>query len=195
MIIGITGGIGSGKTVVLNILKNKYNFYVIEADKIGHEILKTGTDAYNNVVKCFGKEILASDGNIDRAKLGDEVFADRIKLEQLNSITHEGVINEIRRIIACEREKNPKISFVVETAVLYESGFDKMCDMVLYVYAEQSERIRRLKETRNLSEKKIRCIMERQLNEEEFRKRADVCIDNSRSVEETEHQLEKLLVI
>ena len=87
-VLGITGGIGSGKTLVLNILKENYNAEIIEADRLGHELMEPGRAVYNNVVSYFGRDILGKDDTIDRKKLGDIVFADKDKLRKLNGLSH-----------------------------------------------------------------------------------------------------------
>lgn len=195
MIIGLTGGIGSGKSTILSILKNKYNFEVIETDKLGHEIMEPGKEAYFEIIDVFGKEILQENGMIDRQILGNIVFNDDEKLKTLNKITHEAVINEIKNIIQTTLNTKKNQDFVVETALMYESGLDKMCDEVWYVYASHDVRVQRLIQSRNLTKEKIKTIMKKQLEDTEFKSRADVCIDNSKGVAETEKQLEKLLVI
>lgn len=195
MIIGITGGIGSGKSTILNYLKDKYGYEIIETDRLGHEIMEPGTKAYSEIINAFGDSIIDNDKKIDRKKLGNIVFGNEEKLKMLNRITHEAVISRIKEIIRNGSEKENKKNFIVETALMYESGFDKMCDKVWYVYADYDSRVKRLMESRNLTEDKIENIMARQLSEDEFMQRADACIDNSGDIERTHEQLEKLLVI
>lgn len=195
MIIGITGGIGSGKSTILNYLKDKYGYEIIETDRLGHEIMEPGTKAYDEIVRTFGDGIIDGDRKIDRKKLGNIVFGNEEKLKILNKITHEAVIDEIKNIIDRKKKEEGKENFIVETALMYESGCDRMCDKVWYVYANRDARVKRLMESRDLSEEKIENIMARQLDEDEFIKRADACIDNSGDIDKTHEQLEKLLVI
>lgn len=195
MIIGITGGIGSGKSTILNYLKDEYGYEIIETDKLGHEIVEPGTKAYDEIVRTFGDSIIDGEKKIDRKKLGNIVFGNEEKLNILNKITHEAVIGEIKNIIDRKKRDEGKEDFIVETALMYESGFDKMCDKVWYVYANRDARVKRLMKSRDLTKEKIENIMARQLDEDEFMKRADACIDNSKNIDKTHEQIEKLLVI
>lgn len=195
MIIGITGGIGTGKSTVLKILKDRYYFHVFEADKMGHEVIKPGTKAHDDIVNYFGYDILKPDEFIDRAILGEKAFNDSEKLEYLNGIIHPAVIKEIKQRIKRIDSNEEDANFVVEAALLFESGFDSICDQVWYVYADNDTRRKRIKEERGLSDEKIDSIISHQLNEEEFKSRADVVLDNSKSFDKTIEQIEKLLVV
>lgn len=195
MIIGITGGIGTGKSTVLKILKDRYYFHVFEADKMGHEVIKPGTKAHDDIVNYFGYDILKPDEFIDRGILGEMAFNDSEKLEYLNGIIHPAVIKEIKQRIKRIASNEEDANFVVEAALLFESGFDSICDQIWYVYADNDTRRKRIKEERGLSDEKIDSIISHQLNEEEFKRRADVVLDNSNSFDKTIEQLEKLLVV
>lgn len=195
MIIGITGGIGTGKSTVLKILKDRYYFHVFEADKMGHEVIKPGTKAHDDIVNYFGYDILKPDEFIDRGILGEMAFNDSEKLEYLNRIIHPAVIKEIEQRIKRIASNEEDANFVVEAALLFESGFDSICDQIWYVYADNDTRRKRIKEERGLSDEKIDSIISHQLNEEEFKRRADVVLDNSNSFDKTIEQLEKLLVV
>ncbi|MDE7433388.1 MAG: dephospho-CoA kinase [Lachnospiraceae bacterium] len=193
MIIGITGGIGTGKSTVLKILKEKYGFVVFEADKIGHELMKKGNKTYDKIVKCFGNEILDSELAIDRKALSDIVFHDNEKLNHLNKIIHPAVICEIKSEIEKYKLENKNDKFVIEAALLIESGCDKICDRVWYIYADRPVRIERLIKNRGMSEKQINAVMKNQLEKEEFIKNTDYVIDNSGRIEDTDRQIKKLL--
>lgn len=195
MVIGITGGIGTGKSTVLKLLKDRYFFHIFESDKMGHEVMKPGTKVHDEIVKYFGYEILKPDEFIDREKLGEIVFNNQEKLEYLNSLIHPAVIKEISDRI--ERIKNieENANFVVESAILFETGFDSICDKVWYVYADNDTRRKRLKEERGMSDERIEKIINQQLNEEEFKEKADVVLDNSNSFDDTFIMIQKLLVI
>ncbi len=188
MVIGITGGIGTGKSTILNILK-EYGFIIAEADKIGHETMKKGQEAYLKIVEKFGNDILDSEDEIDRIKLGEIAFCQPDVLEQLNAIIHPAVKRRIRNIIESNTSKN----IVVESAILFEAGVNEICDEVWYIYSDIDVRIKRLKESRGLSEEKIENIMGRQLREKEFEEKADATINNSSTIENTKSQIEKLL--
>ncbi len=185
MIIGIVGGVGCGKSTVLTYLKEKYNAYIIEADKVAKEIMEKGNEVYNKVIKEF-PESLDKDDNIDRKKLAEIVFNDAKKLEILNNITHPGTIKEIT-----DRINNSSNQLViVESAILIGSGIDKMCDEIWYVYCDLEKRIKRLMDSRGYSEEKTRNVIMNQMSEEEFNRVSDEFIDNSNSEEETHEQID-----
>lgn len=192
MVIGITGGVGCGKSAVLHILEQDFHCYVIEADKVGHLIMQKGTEAYQEIVSVFGDEILDKNIEIDRGRLAEIVFQDSEKLKRLNQIVHPAVKrhikNEIKQVI---HSKNHAV-IVLEAALLIEEHYQEICDEVWYIYAKEEERIKRLKESRGYTEEKIRKIMENQLKEEEFLKNCDKKIDNSHDFENTCQQIKKL---
>lgn len=192
MVIGITGGIGTGKSTVLNILNEKYGFHIFEADKIGHEVMKKGMSAYKKIVKAFGNDILNEDGEIDRCKMSDVVFNNKYELEILNNIIHPEVINEIKKRIEAGQKEGIN-NFVIEAALLIESGCNLLCDRVWYIYSEDSVRIQRLKNNRGMTEEKILSVIKNQLDYREFANKTDAIIDNSSSMENTCRQIEKLL--
>ena len=128
MILGITGGIGCGKSAVLSILKEQYQFHVFEADAIAHELMQPGQSIYQAVVSEFGTEILQENGEIDRQKFGAIVFQSQEKLERLDVLTHPAVIAEIKQRIEKIRAEEPDGRFVIEAALLIESGCYKICD-------------------------------------------------------------------
>lgn len=192
MVLGITGGIGTGKSTVLKILEEKYGFYILEADKIGHEIMEKGKPAYACIVEAFGEQILDNEGNIDRCRLAELVFHNQRALEKLNNITHPAVIREIEERIEQQRKKGI-CHFVIEAALLIESGCAVLCDKVWYIYSEDSVRRERLKTGRGMTEDKITDVIQNQLSYEEFVEQTDAMIDNSFSVENTCSQIEKLL--
>ena len=142
-VLGITGGIGSGKTLVLNILKENYNAEIIEADRLGHELMEPGRAVYNNVVSYFGRDILGKDDTIDRKKLGGIVFADKDKLRKLNELSHPVIRDEILRIIDEGRNRGTEL-VVLEAALLIEEGYSSLCDHMVYVNSPDEIRKTRL---------------------------------------------------
>lgn len=192
MVIGITGGIGTGKSTVLNIMKERYGFYIFEADKIGHEIMGKGMDVHGQIIEEFGENIVDGNGEINRKLLSQIVFHDKKSLERLNHITHPGVIREIQRRMEIKRENGIE-RFVIEAALLIESGCASICDKIWYIYSEDSVRIERLKHGRGMSEEEISRVMKNQLKYDEFVKKTDAIVDNSFSTENTCLQIEKLL--
>lgn len=192
-VIGITGGTGCGKTVVMELLRDRFHAGLIIADRIGHELMAPGGKNYRDIIDCFGNVILASDATIDRAKLSRIVFHDKEALEKLNSVTHPNIEKEIMARIE-EMQKDESISFIaLEAALLIECGYRKYLDELWYVYADEETRIRRLMEGRGYSEEKSRSVMKNQLREEEYKINSDRIIDNSGTVEETYEKIRLML--
>ena len=184
-VIGITGGTGCGKTVVMNILKDRFNAGLIIADLIGHELMAPGGANYKEIVKVFGEDILDEDGKINRPRLSKIVFSDKQKLEMLNQISHPNIEKAVVARLE-EMQKDESISFIaLEAALLIECGYMKYLDELWYVYADEETRIRRLMAGRGYSEEKSRSVMKNQLKKEEYLRHSDRLIDNSGSEEDT----------
>ncbi|MCI5952172.1 MAG: dephospho-CoA kinase [Anaerostipes sp.] len=193
-VIGVTGGVGSGKSVILSILEKEYGAQTILADLVAHDLMEPGAKSYMEIVETFGDSILQEDGAIDRQKLGSIVFADEKKLEQLNGITHPNVKEEIKRRIAKIRKKGEASMIVLEAALLIESGYEDIYDELWYIYVNRETRYERLKEGRGYTREKTDSIMNNQLSEEEFRAHAQVIIDNSYDIEQTKKQIHEILM-
>lgn len=193
-VIGVTGGVGSGKSVILSILEKEYGAQTILADLVAHDLMEPGAKSYMEIVETFGESILQEDGTIDRQKLGSIVFADEKKLEQLNGITHPNVKEEIKRRIAKIRKKGEASMIVLEAALLIESGYKDIYDELWYIYVNRETRYERLKEGRGYTKEKTDSIMNNQLSEEEFRAHAQVIIDNSYDIEQTKKQIHEILM-
>ena len=192
MVIGITGGIGSGKSLVTKFLQAKFGAAVIDTDTVGHEVMEIGTKAYYEILETFGKEVLAKDESIDRKILGDLVFANEEMLSKLNDIIHPAVEAEVDRRIEDFNKKNYKY-IALETALMIKVGYNRKCDKVWYVYADKDVRLKRLYYNRGLDRVKAAKIIDNQNSDEEFRKIADAVIDNSGTEEETLVQIKKIL--
>ena len=192
MVIGITGGIGSGKSVVTKLLQAKFGAAVIDTDTIGHEVMEIGKSAYKKVVEIFGNKVIAEDGSIDRKKLGSLVFDNRELLCKLNDIIHPAVEAEVDKRIAEFTQKKYKY-IALETALLIKVGYNRKCDKVWFVYADKDIRLKRLYDNRGIGKEKAGKIFESQNTEEEFRQIEDDIIDNSGSEAETEIQIKNIL--
>ncbi len=194
LVLGITGGVGSGKSRVLYELKDKYNAYIVEADKLAHQLMMPGEAIYNQILEAFGEDIISKSTPylIDRQKLGDIVFNHNEKLELLNSITHPLVKENILQQINTEKSKNTKL-FVIEAALLIEDGYKDICDYIWYVWVDKDERISRLIDSRGYSEEKCISIFNSQQEDAYYIKNSDAVIDNSNSFETTAKQLKDLL--
>lgn len=187
-VIGITGGVGSGKSTVLECMKRELQAVIYQADLIAHQLQQPGEVCYKKIVEVFGKQILNVNGLIDRGILGKIVFSDAKKLEQLNHIIHPEVKKYIVKQIEKERAAGTKL-FVVEAALLIEDHYEKICDEFWYIYANEQVRKERLKESRGYEEEKINSIMASQMSDAEYRKHCEIIIDNSGVFEHTCRQI------
>ena len=187
-VIGLTGGIGCGKTMILDHLKTEYNSFVIEADKIGHQILEYNTVGYDKVIEAFGENIINKDGDIpyiDRRILGNIVFNDKDKLKLLNNITHPLIHKEIEKLI----EESQNSIIVIEAALLLDTSLKELCHVLWYVYANVDIRLERLLKYRNIDKEKALTIINNQPSEDQFRNACQVVIDNSYDKENTYEQI------
>lgn len=192
-VIGITGGVGCGKSAVLSLIKENFNAYVIEADKVGKDLMQQGEAAYVKIVDIFGEEILLEDGEIDRKKLADIVFHNKNKLMVLNSIVHPLVKKYITEEMGRQRCGEKYDYFVIEAALLLEDHYEVLCDEIWYIHASREIRISRLTESRGYSSEKIEDLFANQLSEEEFMAKCDRVIENSGDISETLIALQKIL--
>jgi dephospho-CoA kinase len=185
-VIGLTGNIGSGKSTVLAHLA-KLGASIIDADKVAHEVMLPGGLAYDVVLGAFGRDILTSDGQINRSKLGSIVFSDRRALAQLESIVHPAVFTRTRELVA----EAPAQVVVIEAIKLLESGMVmQLCDTVWVVTARPEIALARLMAQRGMSEVEAQRRLANQMPEAEKVAHASVVIDNSGSLEETQRQVE-----
>jgi len=190
-IIGITGGVGSGKSLILDYFQQKYGAKVIIADQVSHKLMEPGTRGYYEIIEFFGSGILNSDMTINREKLGKIVFGDKEKLDRLNGIMHPLVKEFIAEEIRSERASGKDRMVIIEAALLIEEHYEVLCDELWYIYSDEETRRARLKASRGYSEEKISNIFLNQCSEEMFRQHCQVVIDNSRTVEETYRQIDE----
>jgi dephospho-CoA kinase len=186
MVIGITGGVGTGKSAVMNIMKNKYHAKVLLADNLGHEVMQKGQPAYDAILERFGTEILAYDGSIDRARLAEIVFCDEEKRTVLNEIVHPQVLGIIRKQL---QEWKGEALAAVESAIMFEAGCDALCDEVWGVVAEREVRVKRLMSRRGYSMEKIERMMASQLPETVLRDKCQQLIWNNGSFDDLDKTL------
>lgn len=191
-VIGITGGVGAGKTQILEYLNNKYGATICQTDALAKKLQKKGGECYAPIVEHFGEEILDEKGELDRKKLSDLVFSDQTELEVLNQIVHPAVREEVLKKIKSEERKNTNL-FIVESALLIEEHYEEFCDELWYIYVEDSARRNRLYYSRGYDNKKIDDIIAAQLPKEVFLKHCDRVIDNSSIFGETMMQIDKIV--
>ncbi|MBP1756217.1 MAG: hypothetical protein H6Q59_2615 [Firmicutes bacterium] len=177
-VIGLTGGIGSGKSLVANIMKEQYGASVIDTDRIAKEQMEPGGASYREVVDYFGEDILASDGTIDRAKLSAIIFESSENRIRINEITHPKVLVEVQKEIEKHRRLEDVPYLLIETALMIESGYDFVCDEVWFVFASEDRRRRWLIEERGYSPEKVDSIFYNQYKAQDFRQRFSKVIEN-----------------
>lgn len=193
MVIGVTGGVGSGKTTVAKLLECNYNASLILADDIAKLLMRKGEEVYTRVVEGFGSKILDNDGNIDNSILSKEVFSNPDKLKLLNSITHPAVISSIKILIEnMSYEGNHMI--VLESAMLIETGLSSLCDKVVAVVTDNSLRTKRLLNDRGYSKEKTRSVMNNQKSNDWIVNNSDYVIHNNSNVDNLEHEIDNLIV-
>lgn len=150
LIIGVTGGVGSGKSTVLAYLESEWHAHVVRLDDVGRMVQQSGGDCFDEIVRRFGIEILQSDGQIDRAKLGAIVFHDAERRRELEEIVHPVVWQWLLDDINKQKKKNCSL-YVVESAVLHDSGFHRCCHVFFHIHAERETRMDRLIRSRGRS--------------------------------------------
>lgn len=192
-IIGITGGIGTGKSTVLTLLKQEYSAYIVEADKLAHKLMLPGGTAYEQIVDIFGADILNAEGVIDRNRLGAIVFKNPDALGKLNEVVHPAVKKYILQDIELKKKEGSAQYYVIEAALLIEDGYKMICDELWYIYVEKEERIRRLLAARGGNREKWEQIIGNQSSENYYHTNCDYVIDNGKSFEHTANIVKELL--
>jgi len=189
--IGLTGGIGCGKSTVTKILA-ALGATVMDADKIAHSTYAPGGPAYAGVVAAFGKEALAPDGTVDRTKLGPIVFKDPSKLTKLQDAVWPATKNRIRELIDEARRNGERKPIVVEAAILIEAKWQSVFDEVWLVTADKMHVIERVERERGLKPEQTEARIRAQLPDEERRKHAQVVIENNGTIEQLREQLARI---
>lgn len=193
MTIGITGGVGAGKSQILSYIEEHYNCKVIRADEAAHLLEEPGHVCYDRIVDFLGTGILQNDGFIDKGKMAAVIFSDEEKLMGINAILHPEVKKYILEQIERERKKGDIDFFFVEAALLIEEHYDVILDEMWYIHTDIGIRSRRLAESRQYSAEKIADIMGKQLSEEEFRKHCSVVIVNNGDLEAAYKQIDEVM--
>lgn len=192
-IIGLVGGMGSGKTTVVELISEIANAHIINADIVGHTILKKGNPAYYSVIESFGNEILNKDGEIDRKILGRIVFSDKEKLKKLNEITHPLIYQSIKEEISIITKKNKYDYIVIDAALLIEIKLTELVDQVWGVHAPLESRINRIMLRDKFSKEEARGRISSQLPWTKIQEYIDIEIDNSDSIYYVQEQINELL--
>ena len=188
-VIGITGGVGSGKSALLEYIGRNYKCRIILADEAAHKVKEPGQPCYEKLVSLLSSEILNEDGTIHKGKMAARIFESKELLAKVNQIIKEMILEEIAKA-----EKEEKVDFFfLEAALLIECGYLNLVDEMWYIYAGEEVRRKRLGASRNYSDEKIDAIMKAQLSEDGFREHCNVIIDNSGELKEAYRQIDKKL--
>lgn len=199
--VGVTGGVGAGKTEVLGFLAKQPGCRVMLADEIAHELMEPGNEVYRKLCAEFaGEDIFAEEDTageaerpFDRGKLAQVIFGDEEKRKRLNGIVHPAVKDYVIQQAESERERGQLSLLVLEAALLIEEHYDEICDELWYIYTSEEVRRQRLIASRGYSDAKIDQIFASQLKEDTYRKYCKVVIDNNGDWDITRKQLEKAL--
>lgn len=188
---GLTGGAGSGKSTVAAVFA-ELGARVIDADRVAHEVVRSPHPAYHEIVHEFGFEILDTEGEIDRKRLGAHVFADPEKLKTLNAVVHPRVMERIEHLAEGFLLADPKAVVIVDAALLYEAGYADRFNKIIVAWSRPEQQIERLMARLRLTREQAELRIAAQMPAEEKRRRADYVIDCSGGLETTRQQVERL---
>lgn len=189
--IGLTGSIGTGKSTVSKLLRER-GIAVIDADLLAREIVKKGQECLNDLKNVFGNQVLTIDGELDRKKLGQIVFSDDSKLELLNSATHPHIRRRMKVQMNELESKNNKV-IVLDIPLLFEAKMEDLVDIVLVVFAKEEIQIKRIMERDNCTQEEAMRIIKTQISQQDKISKSDYTIDNSGTIEELKEKLNGFL--
>lgn len=192
LVVGLTGGIASGKSTVANMFK-EMGIEVIDADIEARKAVEIGEAAYEQIVTYFGEDILNDDYTINRSKLGEIIFNDSVKRQKLNEIVHPDVRRRMNEKKAAAIMRGDQV-VVLDIPLLFESGLKHMVDVVLLAYVEKDVQLQRLMERNLLTKEEALARIQSQMPIEDKRKLADKVINNNGSIDDTKKQLIELLI-
>lgn len=192
-IIGITGGVGAGKTQVLSYIEAHYRCRIIRADEAAHLLYEPGQECHKRLVQLLGHDILNKDSTIDKKKMAALIFNDKNLLQGVNQIVHPAVKKYILEQIAYEQEKGEAEYFFIEAALLIEERYDQIVDEMWYIHADAQVRAQRLMRDRQYSAQKVTDIMSGQLGEAQFRQHCKVVLSNNGDLEDTYKQIQNIM--
>ena len=183
--VGLTGSIASGKSTVSSIFRHA-GAQIIDADRIAREVVQKGLPAWRKIVAHFGPRVLLADGQLNRTSLAEVVFNDPIQKRHLNAIVHPYVTQKLQELTKFHEQQQPGGVLVLDVPLLYETGMEKDLDKVIVVYVPESVQLERLVQRDGLTEQAARNRIRSQISIEEKKRRADIIIDNSSSLEATQ---------
>ena len=192
--IGITGGVGAGKSAILSYLEAREDTRVMLADEIAHLLMEPDTACYRQLCEQFaGEDIFCEDGTFDRGRLAAVIFSDEAKRQKLNAIVHPAVKEYVLQELDRERRRGQLSYLFLEAALLIEEHYGAICDELWYIYTSEDLRRERLRLTRGYSDAKIDGIFQSQLAEEIYRQECQVVIANNGTLEQTYEQIDHAL--
>ena len=189
--VGLTGGIGCGKSTVAGMFAS-LGAVTINSDDIGRTLMQPGNVVYDRIVSGFGSEMVDASGQLDRVKLADIVFHNLEKLKHLNAIVHAPVLREIDRQVQLARRKDPNAVILVESAVLFEAGQHRRFDKMVVVWCNPEQQVERYVAKSRISVEDVRRRMDAQMSGEEKKRLADFVIDTSGPMEDSEKQSKEI---
>lgn len=188
VVIGLAGGIGTGKSAVSRILE-ELGAVVLDADKFGHEVYLPNTDGLREVVAAFGEDVLLPSGEVDRRALGGKVFGNPEAMGKLNAIAWPRIRQRIAEGIEEQRREGTQV-VVLDAAVLIEAGWTDAADEVWVVTAPETDVVQRIQARNNITEEQVRARMSSQMSTEERVKHADVIVENNGDLEDLRRKVE-----
>ncbi len=191
LIVGLTGGVGSGKTTVSKVFK-KEGAYIIEADLIARDLVKPQSEVWKEIVKLFGSNILNIDGSINRVRLADEVFSSSKKRKSLNRILHPHIKEEAYRIIAEIKKSDPEAIVVFDAPLLVETGMHREMDKIIVVTSTKRQQINRVRSRDGRTDEDVRKIISSQMPIQKKLEVADFVIRNEGSIVETRRKAKEI---
>ena len=189
--IGLTGGIGSGKSSVASLLRD-HGFVIVDADRIAREILQPGSDALKEVAAIFGDDLVDASGVLDRKLLAQRAFSSEEQTQKLNAITHPAIRKESKRQFDAAEAAGAQVA-VYDMPLLVELGLNRSMDFTVVVDVNEEERVKRLVSSRGLTEADARSRIARQINDTERLEAADYVIDNNGALSELSPQVDALV--
>ena len=192
LVIGVTGGVGAGKSSILGYLQEKWEAHILVLDDVSREMLEIGGLCYEDTIALFGKKVVLPDGRLNRAGIAQIVFSDEKMKRALNELIHPAV-RRVSDAFVSEARSSGSGVYVIEAALLIEEHYDEICDELWYIYADENVRAKRLAESRGYDMTRIRHMMANQLSEEEFEAGCSVIIDNGGEPEKAYREIDERL--
>ncbi len=188
---GLTGGVACGKSTVARYFED-LGAHIIDADRVGHQLIEPGQPAYQEILAHFGKDILAAGGGIDRKKLGAAVFAEAERLRVLNAILHPRIVARVQEIAAEQHRQNAHAVVILDAALIFEVGIANSLRKVMVAWCRPEQQVERLMAKTGVSSLEAERRIRAQMTQDEKRRRADYLIDCSGTLEQSRTQAQAL---